>query len=248
MAQVIAIETDIKQRAKPAITKVHKATQKPELFDGSSAVYEVAREGEETYPPKSIKVRLVAENALREMAETWVEFTDWTATKDLGNCSEDARADVVVGGVTLLEQAPVPLLLFLEKQVTDLRKAIEVIPTLSESEDWVYDEALGYHRTREPVRTHKTKSTKRAIVLHPPTKEHPAQTQLIDEVRTVGYWVGSKFSGALPVPRKRQLVDRANKLLQAVKAAREEANTAKTPVQNIGAKLFDFVLNPAEAS
>ena len=248
MAQVIAIETDVKQRAKPAITKIHKATQKAELFDGSSATYEPASENEETYPPKKVKVRMVAEDALKEMAEIWVEFIDWTATKDIGNCSGDARADVVVDGMTLVEQAPVPLLLFLEKQVTDLRKAVEVIPTLSESEDWVFDEALGFHRTREPVRTHKTKTKKVGIVLHPPTKEHPAQTQLIDETRTVGYWVGQKFSGALTAPRKKQLVERVNKLLAAIKTAREEANTAKTATQNIGAKLFDFVLSQAEAS
>jgi len=242
MAQVIAIETDVKQRAKPAITKIHKATQKAELCEGSSATYEVALEGEEQLPKKTVKVRLVAEDALREMAELWIEFIDWTATKDIGNCSEGARADVVVDGVTLVEKAPVPLLLFLEKQVTDIRKAIEVLPVLDEAESWEYDEAKGYHRTREPVRTHKTKTKKVGIVLHPPTKEHPAQTQLIDETRTVGYWVGHKFSGALPAPRKKLLIERANKLLAAVKSAREEANTAKTQTQDIGTKLFEFVL------
>lgn len=246
MAQVIAIETDVKQRAKPAITKIHKASQKPELFDGSSTKYEPTVEGGETFPPKRVKVRMVADEALSEMVNIWTEFVDWTATKDMGNC--DAKADVVVDGVTLLEQAPVPLLLFLEKQVVDLRKAIEVIPTLNEAEDWVYDQALGYHRTKEPVRTHKTKTKKVGIVLHAPTKEHPAQTQLIDETQTVGYWTGFKFSGAMPAPRKKTLLKRTNDLLAAVKVAREEANTSKTTTQNIGAKLFSFVLDQTEAS
>ena len=248
MAQVIAIETDVKQRAKPAITKLHRATEKAELYEGSSATYEPVHEDEETFPPKNVKVRMVAEDTLKEMAELFVEFIDWTATKDIGNCVETARADVVVDGVKLVDQAPVHLLLFLERQVKDLRKAIAVIPTLSESEDWVYDEALGYHKTREPVRTHKTKTKKVGIVLHPPTKEHPAQTQLIDDTRTVGYWVGRKFSGALPAPRKKALMERANKLLQAVKIARGEANRSKAVIQNIGAGLFDFVLNQTEAS
>ena len=242
MAQVIAIETDVKQRAKPAITKIHRITEKSELFEGSSATYEPTVEGEETYPPKKVKVRMVAEDALQDMADLLTEFVDWTATKDIGNC--DAKADVIVDGVTLLTEAPVPLLLFLEKQVVDLRKAIGVIPTLNEAEDWVYDEALGYHRTKEPVRTHKTKTKKVGIVLHAPTKEHPAQTQLIDEVKTVGYWTGYKFSGALPAPRKKLLVTRTNDLLAALKVAREEANTSKTTTQDIGAKLFGFVLNP----
>jgi hypothetical protein len=183
---------------------------------------------------------LVGEEALESMAEIWNEFVDWTATKDYGNT--EAKADVVVDGVTLVPGAPVPFILFLEKQVTDFRTAIEKMPTLSEAEDWVYDEALGYYRTREPVRSHKTKTTKKAIVLYDATKEHPAQTQLIDDVKTVGYWTGHKFSGALSAPRKKMLLKRTNDLLAALKIAREEANSTVTETQDIGAKLFGFVL------
>jgi len=242
LSQVIALETDAKHRVQPALTKIHKATQKAELYAGSTATYECTREGEETYPPKKVKVRLVAEEALAEMSEHWVELFDRTAAKDFGNCAEGARADVVVDGEVLVEQAPVPYLLFLEKQFTDVRKAIGVIPTLDESEDWVLDEGLGYHRTSDPVRTHKTKKVQRGLVLHPPTKEHPAQTQLISEDIVVGYWTGTKFSGALQAARKKALLARVNALLGAVKLAREEANHTKVETADVGAKLFKYLL------
>ncbi len=248
LSQVIALETDAKQRIQSAVTKIHKAMQKADLYNGSTATYEATREGEEEFPSKKVKVRLVAETALAEMAEHWVELVDWTAAKDFGNCSSGARADVIVDGVTLVEQAPVPLLLFLEKQMTDLRKSIDVTPTLDEAEDWVFDDRMGYHRTAEPVKTHKTKKLQKGLVLHPPTVEHPAQTQMITEDVVVGYWTGNKFSGALTPTRKRSLLKRTNTLLGAIKVAREEANHSKVDTQNIGDGLYKFVLGQTETS
>ena len=248
LSQVIALEADAKQRDSAAITKIHKATQKADLFAGSTSTYECTREGEETYPPQRRKVRMVAEEALKDMADHWTEWMDLTAAKDYGNAEESSRADVVVDGVVLVKQAPVPFLLFLEKQFTDFRKAIDVIPTLDEAEDWTYDKAIGMHRTKEPVKTHKTKKVQRGLVLHAPTKEHPAQTQLITEDQVVGYWTGTKFSGALTASRKKALLARVNQLLGAVKVAREEANHSKVSTKNIGAGLFEFVLGANEAS
>jgi hypothetical protein len=191
---------------------------------------------------------MVAEDALTEMSGMWVEWLDLTAAKDFGNHDPGSVADVVVDGVTLVKQAPVPFLLWLEKQITEWRTAVSVIPTLDEAEDWIYDEGIGMHRTREPVKTHKTKKVQKGLVLHPPTKEHPAQTQLITEDQVVGYWTGTKFSGALPASRKKALLARANKMLAAAKVAREEANHNKVTTKNIGQAVFDYLLGTTETS
>jgi hypothetical protein len=248
LSQVIALETDCKQRNYAEITKTHKASQKAELYAGSTATYECTREGEETHPVKRVKVRMVATDALEDMAGKWVEWLDLTAAKDFGNATEGARADVVIDGVKLVDQAPVPFLLWLEKQITDWRKAVSVIPTLDEAEDWVYDEGLGMHRTKDPVITTKTKKVQEPIVLYPHSKEHPAQTQVITKDVVVGHWTGTKFSGALPASQKKTLLARANKMLAAVKVAREEANHSKVSTQNIGQGVFDFLLGANEAS
>ncbi len=248
MSQVVSLEVDAKNRGNKETAELHKAMQKAELYKGTAEVFESTHEEGESYPPKKVKVRLAAEEALDKMAAVFTEWWDWTATKDYGNASEGARADVVVDDEVFIKQAPVPLLLFLKDQFENVRKAIDVIPTLDEAEDWVFDEKLGYHRTSEPVRTRKTKNTKKPIVLYDATPEHPAQTQLIDEVEIVGYWVGTKFSGALSATRKRDLQRRCAKVLEALKIAKEEANSHRTETQNIGTKLFGFVLGRTEAS
>lgn len=242
LSQIVALEADSKQRNSAAITEIHKASQKGALYEGHTKSYECTREGEEQLPPEKLKVRMVATDALKEMAGLWAEWLDLTASKDYGNAEPGARADVVVNGEVLIKQAPVPFLLWMEKQLTDWRKAIDVIPTLDEAEDWVYDDAIGMHRTKEPVKTHKTKKVQEGLVLHPPTKEHPAQTQLISRDIVVGYWSGMKFSGALTVTQKKQLLERVNAVLDAVKVAREDANNHQVSKQNIGQKVFDFLL------
>lgn len=80
-------------------------------------------------------------------------------------------------------------------------------------------------------------------LLYPATTEHPTQTQLIAEDQIVGFWHQVKQSGAMCKPEKQDLAERVEKLLQAVKQAREEANTRdETPVHgSIGGKIFDYL-------
>jgi hypothetical protein len=81
----------------------------------------------------------------------------------------------------------------------------------------------------------------RPITLYEATKEHPAQTQLITEDVIAGAWITIKYSGAIPAPRKKQLLGRIEKLSNAVKFAREQANAAEATDKKLGKEVFDFL-------
>ena len=145
---------------------------------------------------RRITVRLEATDkasALRALAELF----DITATKDWANCS--ARATVVVDGKPLLEDVPATYLLFLEKQLSDLRTFIDKMVELDAGEDWLEDPSTGMYRT-EAIKTQRTKKVQRPIVLYDATEHHPAQTQLITEDVVAGYWNTVKYSGAPQPP------------------------------------------------
>jgi hypothetical protein len=57
----------------------------------------------------------------------------------------------------------------------------------------------------------------------------------------VGYWKTVKFSGALPASRIQDMLDRVEKLQQAVKFAREEANNAEVEEMKAGEVLFGYI-------
>lgn len=236
--QIIDIEKGAKNRIYSAITELHKNAQKADLYYGFSKTYEPKEEGSEQFPPEQKKVLLRSDDVLSETKNLFAEFLDITATKDFANVA--AKADITIGGNVLVKDVPVPYLLFLEKQLTDLRTFIDKMPTLDESDDWRKDEATGLFKT-EPTKTHRTAKVQEAIVLYDATEKHPAQTQLITKDIIVGYWNQVKQSGAITRGEKRKLLEKVELVLSAVKSAREEANSIEVPEKKVGADLLNYI-------
>jgi hypothetical protein len=238
--QIIAIEKGIKSRVYGEIGELHKAVQKADLFNGFQKTYQSKEDGGETLPAERKRVQFVVPDVLHSVERMSTEWFDVTARKDWTNCR--AAADVTIDGEILLEDVPITFLLFLEKQVTDLRTFVSCLPVLDEGEDWTKDENSGLYKT-VPIQTHRTRKVQRPIVLYDATPEHPAQTQIITEDVIAGFWNQVKQSGAMPKPAKEALADRVEKLLQAVKQAREAANSMdedeSTPT--VGGALFGYL-------
>jgi hypothetical protein len=236
--QIIAVEKGVKSRSFAELTETHHGLQKTALLAGIARNYQPKDEDGEQYPPESTKVQLRAEEALRQTATTLTRLFDVTATKDWANCV--AKADVKVDGNTLLEGVPATYLLFLEKQLTDLHTFVSKLPVLDASDSWAFDQAADCWAT-EPVQTTKTKKIPRNHVKAEATDKHPAQVEVYYEDVVVGHWRTVKFSGALPAKRIKELVDSVDKLQQAVKFAREEANNTEVTDQRVGDKVFGYL-------
>jgi hypothetical protein len=236
--QILAVEKGIKTRVYAELAELAQATQKPALVNGFMKTYQPRDEDGETYPPESQKVQFEHASVFEQLVKGMTELFDVTATKDWANCS--AKADVVVDGRVLVEGAPAPFLLFLEKQLADLSTFVHKMVELDPASDWNVDPTSGLFKT-EPSATQRTKKVQRPIVLYDATEHHPAQTQLITEDVVVGQWVTVKFSGALPAPRKKALLARIEKLAHAVKFAREQANASEVVERKIGNTVLDFL-------
>lgn len=237
--QIIAIEKGIKARSYAEISDLHKAIQKPELFNGFSKTYASKAEDGDELPAEAKRVQFTVRDVLATVARSMGDLISVTARKDWTNC--DAAADVVVDGKILVAGAPVTFLLFLEKQLVDLRTFASNLPTLDHSDDWTFDENSGLYRT-QPTKTHRTRKEQRPIVLYDATPEHPAQTQLITVDEIAGFWTAVKHSGAMPAPKRTELIERIDKLLRAVKEAREAANNIdETRPPDVAALLFGYL-------
>ncbi|HSU66930.1 MAG TPA: hypothetical protein VLJ39_08670 [Tepidisphaeraceae bacterium] len=219
-------------------TEIHKEMQKHELLSGISRTYQPADEDGEQLPPESKQVQVRVTDKIRQAREALIDLLDVVITQDAANC--EAKADLVVDGKTLAKDVPVTNLLFLEKQLTDLHTFIDKLPTLDPAEEWTFDKNKDFYVT-PPTRTVRTKKVSKPIVLHPPTKEHPAQTQLVQEDVTAGHWSTVKFSGAVAARDRNEMLARVNKLSEAVKFAREQANSNEVKDRKIGAVILDYL-------
>ncbi|MBW1599593.1 hypothetical protein [Streptomyces sp. JJ38] len=236
--QIIAVEKGVKSKVQQDLTATRQGLAKPGLLAGISRTYQPKDEEGEQLPPESTRVQVKAEDVLRESAKTLTRLFDVTATKDWANC--EARADVTVEGRVLIAQAPVTYLLFLEKQLADLGAFLRRLPVLDAAEGWVLDPSSDCWKT-EPVRTVRTKKVPRNHVKAEATEKHPAQVEVYYEDVPVGYWTTVKFSGALPARRVNELLERIEKLQQAVKFAREEANGTEVTDQRVGEAVFGYL-------
>jgi enamine deaminase RidA (YjgF/YER057c/UK114 family) len=237
--QVIALVNGKKTRAKEELTQVYKMVQKPEVFTGISRVYQPSDDEGETIPPENKLPQFTTKQMLSVAQNTLTSLIDIVATQDRGNT--EARADVVVDDNVLVKDVPVTHLLFLEKQLVDIHTLISALPTLDPAERWVYDENRGCHVT-EPTRTNRTKKVMRNHVKAPATDKHPAQVEVYTEDVKVGEWSTVKMSGALPADEKRDMLMRVRKLQDAVKVAREEANTHVVTQVNLASNLLTYII------
>jgi hypothetical protein len=238
--QIIAVEKGVKAKAQQELTAAQHDLQKPALLSGISRTYQPKDEEGEQLPPESTRVQVQAEGALRATADALTRLFDVTATKDWANC--EARADVTVEGRVVVAAVPVPYLLFLEKQLTDLHGFVRKLPVLDAAESWTLDPSTDAWKT-EPVRTIRTRKVPRNHVKAEATENHPAQVEVYYEDVPVGYWTTVKFSGALPARRVNELLSRVEKLQQAVKFAREEANGAEVTDQRVGDAVLGYLFS-----
>lgn len=236
--QIIAVEKGIKSQSLRDLTDSHQMLQKTSLLSGISRTYRPKDEEGEQLPPESTKVQVKAEEVIRRTAEVLTRLFDVTATKDWANTQ--AKADVVVDGQVLLSQVPATYLLFLEKQLVDLHTFVSKLPVLDASETWTFDNSADAWAT-EPMQTTRTKKIPRNHVKAEATEHHPAQVEVYYEDVVVGYWRTVKFSGALPAARVNELIERVQKLQQAVKFAREEANSIEVQDQKVGETVFKYI-------
>src|SRR5215468_2738953 len=121
--QIIALLAGKKSQAKDTLTEAYHQIKKPDLLTGLVRTYQPRDEGGEPQPDERKLVQVKVNDLIRRVMRDLIDMFDAVATQDWANCQ--ARADVVVDGRRLLEGVAVTHLLFLEKQLVDIRTFIE---------------------------------------------------------------------------------------------------------------------------
>lgn len=244
--QILAVERGVRSSSYKELTNIYKTIQKSALFDGFSRKYQPVNDDGVKLPEETQKVQQNYKNLLSGFARYATDLWNVTARKDWTNTQ--AFGNVVVDGNTILRDVPVPTLLFLEKQLRDVRSFVRDLPVLDSAETWTLDTKSGLQKSGK-VTTNRTVKVEEPIVLYPVEGNHPAQTQLIQKNVVEGTWTAIKESGAIPATERTSILDRVETLLQAVKVAREEANsTDEIPSPNVGATLFGYLFPDTSSS
>jgi hypothetical protein len=237
--QVVAVEKGVKARMHSRISALHNLIQRKELFGGGVRTYIPRDDDGETLPRETQNVQQRAEGLLDAAANIMSELINITLQKDESNAH--AVADIIIDGTILVERVPAVTLIYLEKQLTDLHTFVSHLPVLDPSEIWQQDVNDGLYKTA-PRRVNRTAKVQVPITLAEATDRHPAQTQLITKDVVIGEYETVIHAGSIPQRMQDKLLGRIDKLVIAVKQAREEANGVEAADRrDIAAQIFDYL-------
>lgn len=249
LSHVAAVLSGKKTETEKVVGELNKLVQKETLFNGYTKSYSPYREA--TNPEEAKAGQLPAENvAVQQRARdllvrakgTWASLMDLTLTQDSGNTT--AIADIFVDGDAWAKGVPITTLMFLQKQVADVKKFVENLPTPDPAIPWQYDPAQGLLRSKEAQVTQRTQKALRALVKYEATDKHPAQTEAYTVDVPIGEWRKDTFFGGVLAKNKEESLWLIHKLEDAIKVARETANDRDAPQRKIGEVLLDRVLAP----
>ncbi len=242
MAKTVQLLAVIGTRNKEAEAKLAQLTQiagQPKFFEGHDRTYQPRFDGGVQLPPEPLKVRTTADVILGAAREVMTSQWDLALTVDTANSR--AYADVTVDGETLLEDVPVGHLLWLHRELGNLHGLVSRMPVRDESRDWSTTGVESGLAKSEPVEILKRDKVPGKFVLYDATKEHPAQVQRMDTDEVTGTWTQVNYTGAMEPKAREQVLRKISRLMDAVKMAREGANTVNAEDKAEGQKIFDWL-------
>jgi len=242
--EILAVEGDLAGTSKKIQDEtIVTFTKKPDHFqETSTSVTYFADSDQNLNTTESKAMVTTVFDKLKYAAVPVSKYLDAYYIKEKTN--QEAVADVVLGGNVVFTAVPATVLLGMETKLKELRKVYESAPTLQPGPHWEKDSSrsAGTYRARDPEKRFVTKKTIRPIVLVQPTKEHPAQVEKIMEDLPVAAKTVDNWSGMLSPLDKSKLLDNLDKLIRAIKAARQRANgTEAVEANGFGAKVFELI-------
>lgn len=243
--EVLVVEGQLKAQAQVTLNDL-KATfeKKRHLFEEKRKTFQPIEEGAPAVTEEQSDIQSTIMSELRWLANIWLKALDTSYQVADGNTI--ARADVVLdNNTTLLSNVPATALLELEKRANEIQAMLASVPTLDPAKSFRPDPDKGkyIYRARD-VNKKRTKKVQKHIVVVPATVEHPAQVAVVNEDIETGTIQEQEWSGLIIPAHKAQMLERAEELRRAIKAALHRANAVEltaTPTP-VGQKIFDYLI------
>ena len=241
--ELLAVESELEGRYKIVLDETRKIFKdKPNLFQGYHKTLELFEETDIDTPEEHQKLEITVAEKLKYTFDSAVQYFDAILQKESTN--QVATADIDIDGEVIATNLPATFLLNMESKLKAVREMIALIPTLQVGIEWVEDEKAqkGVWKSKHPDKKYKTTKTFAHQILYEATKEHPAQIEKWEETKNIGMYITKHESGMITSRRKHEYLDKIDKLIHAVKKARQRANSTEIIKTNVAQKMFDYIM------
>lgn len=243
--ELLAVESNLENQAAKCRTELASTFEKKRhLFEEKLVTFTPAGEGAQ--PVKEAQSDIQT-NVTKEL--TWVRshlVKALDASYQVAEANTIARADVVLeddAQTVLLTGVPATALLELEKRIAEIAALVSAVPTLDPAKGFTKDTARNLYKAREITKS-RTRKEKKVYIKYEATKEHPAQTELLDQDVIIGSIQEQEWSGLITPAEKADLINRVEIVARAVRRARSRANDVEINSKaKIGDKLLSYIFN-----
>lgn len=246
--QILAVERGVQADADRKVALALRGTSvegEASPLSGLIKTYAPREENGDTLPDQRQHVQIrVEKDVLPAISGALTRLFDVKLIREHANTS--AFADVKIDGTVLLANVPAGYLLFLENQLNTLRGVVQRLPVLDPAEEWHWDDNRNVYVTDEQKKAREIRVPQVQVLYEHQFKDGqalPAQVRPYETAKPVGDWTTVKMSGALPAGELEGILDRISELGNAVKYAREQANSIDVVNRKAGEKVFSYVLS-----
>jgi hypothetical protein len=215
---------------------------KRHMFEEKLVTFTPVEEGAPSKTEEQRTIETTVAEELRWIGELWTKALDNGLHVAEGNTL--ARADVMLDdGSTLLTGVPATALLELEKRAGEILDLLAAVPSLDSTKGYQPDVARGsgVYVARDVTKV-RTRKVNKVIRLAEATPEHQEQAQLVSVDEPAGELVEREWSAMVTVAVKGKMMERAEELRRAFKAALHRANAVEVPINGgCGRAIFSFV-------
>lgn len=242
--EVLAVEASLGIEVETAVNETIKAFKGQEnLFKGHQIETRALLESDTAQAAavnetEGVKVQHTVTDLLKDVGDHWARHVDAVAQKETANTM--ATADLVVDGVTLIENAPATFLLGLEAKMKNLRKAVAAAPTRDMAKTWTAQGDGVFNSP--PERKMLIHKVERSEVTFAPTEHQPGQARTYVEHINVAERTVVHSSGMFTPAEKQKLLRKFDVTINACKTARCRANQQTVDNIDHGSKLIDHLL------
>jgi len=240
--ELLAVEGDLEGLYRKILKETAVTfTKRADHFQGSMRTLDLFADDAPKITPEHKELDSTVGDKLDYQQDHVIRYLDVVLQKELTNGI--ARADIVIDGTVVAKELPATFLLGLETKLKHLREVYTFIPTLSPGRKWETDEqkGTGIYKDANPEEKFQTEKVIEPVVLYEATKEHPAQVREVSKVNNIGKFTKTNWSGMLTPADKSVILGKLDKLLRAVKKARQRANATKVVTASVGKELFNFI-------
>ena len=245
--EVLAVETDVEETSRKILEEAFTTfNKKGNLFEGYHKTLQMLdeeRSGEEAGAEEHKAIVTTVADKLSYIKKSLVKYYDVFFQKEATN--QVASSDLVVDGQVLVENLPATFLLGVEKRLTKLRPVFESMPTLDPGVEWEQDpgERDGVFKAKHPDRKQKQEKQEAFVIVTEATPDHRAQYEKVIKNVVTGTYSTQYWSGKVTPGQKSEYLARLDKLIQAVKKARQRANATEVVKRNVGNVIVKFLLH-----